>query len=470
MIRSRNAVLVISFLFDQFKGQNPGRRSNIELIRKLGVILEDQEEVNLEEDDGTTIKGDFNQRSKRLLEIWTNKGFISKYSDTEGEDWHELTQESEKALLWVEELLDRIRFVGTESRFKDIYQKIKSLVSETTEDPIKKIEELETEKAAIEKKIEYIRTTGHVETLSDTQIEERFVETTRMGKALVSDFREVEKNFQDIGKEIYEKQSERLFSKGSLLGIALDSFDELKEKDQGKSFYAFWEFLQSDASTDEFRKLIERLFSLLKERNIQAVKDNFLKYLKRNLHEQGKRVLESNDMLAEKLNRILAEKSVTDRMRALELIHEIRQLALKTIDTPPEENEFLIVDTFSAEIKMPGSRDLTFPGEEENIRNQAQEGEPSMDFDLAALFDQFYVDIKELEGRIRQMLQGKDEISLSEITNQFPPTKGLAEILTYYSIATNQPRSSITRDEMEYIALDTANSRIIKVPKLIFSK
>ncbi len=468
LLKAQNAPLILSFLYRELLSVNIIRKTNTELIRKLSDALEAEETV---EEDGVEVNllEDSAIRAKRYLELWTNKGYLLKAPDETGEHWHELTTDTIKTLRWVEELINRQRFVGANSRFKDIFQKIKKLVNNSTTDPKKKIEELEEQKKELQKQIDYIEQTGKVDTLDSTQIEEEFLELNRQAKSLLADFREVDENFKNIARDIYEKQSAQVYSKGGLLGLALDSWGELRQKDQGKSFYAFWEFLQSDASKEEYKNLIDTLYGLLESRNIEQSSDQFLRFLKRYLHDYGKRVLESNDKLAEKLNRLLAEKSLMDRKRAMELIQEIRHLALKTMDITPE-GTFIELEVFEAEMNLPLSRKLNYGQQEDLIRRQP--GETEEDYgapDFTLLYKQFVVNRKNLESNIRSILNEQNEVSLAEVISKHPLEKGLSEVITYFSIATQQPRSIIQEDQQELIVLDKSG-RNMHVPKIIFKR
>lgn len=470
LLNARNSPLILSFLYKEFLSTHTTRKTNTELSRKLSDELERGDDYS-EEEDTKALFEDSTVRAKRYLEQWTNKGYLLKSPDETGEHWHELTTDSAKTLRWVEELVNRQRFIGTNSRFKDIFQKIKMLVDNSTVDPDKKVHELEEKKLALQKQIDYIKLTGKVDTLDNTQIEEEFSELNRQAKSLLADFREVEENFKKIARDIYEKQSAQVYSKGGLLGLALDAWSELREKPQGKSFYAFWEFLQSDASKEEYKQLIDLLYSLLEERNINYANDPFLRFLKRYLHEHGKYVLESNDKLAEKLNRLLAEKNLMERKRAMELIQEIRQLALQSIDFPPESEEFMKVEVFEADINLPLARKLNYGQQEEIIRRQPGESEEDQGQpDLSLLYNQFVVDKKRLEGNIKQLLQERNEITLGEIVAQRPIEKGLSEVVTYFSIATQQSKNHINKEEQEVIVIDKLNNRKIHIPKIVFKK
>lgn len=464
IFRADRGALIIAFFSREFKKENHiVSRPQIDLVRSLADLLADTEEDadNPSEDRLTT--------ARRYLDEWTAKQYLIKTPNDIGEHWFKLTPESEIAINWVEDLIRQQRFVNTGSRLKDIFSKIKAIVEESNDDPETRIKELQHQQNKLQRQIDKIKETGKVETLNNTQIEEQFFEVNRLAKTMLSDFREVERNFREIADEIYRRQSTRTLTKGSLLGVALDALDELRKKDQGKSFYAFWELLRSDEQTDEFNTMVKRLYSLLEERQIPARDDRFLFSLKRNLNTHGKQVLASNDKLIEKLKRILAERSLQERIRTRDLIDEIRQLAFQVVDNTPDDSCFISVETFEAELNLPLARGLNL-GEDQATQRHHPLIEDVVDTpDFKLLYDQFYVDRKVLTERIKTLLKDKNRVSLAEIVAIYPIEKGLTEVITYFSLAANDTKAQINDLEMVEILLN-ANERKMRVPQLYFSK
>ena len=70
-------------------------------------------------------------------------------------------------------------------------------------------------------------------TYDDVQITERYQNVSGLARGLLRDFREVESNFRAITQQIYQQQSAAGHTKGSLLGLALDALDALRETPQG---------------------------------------------------------------------------------------------------------------------------------------------------------------------------------------------------------------------------------------------
>ncbi|MEM6700888.1 MAG: DUF3375 family protein, partial [Bacteroidota bacterium] len=290
---------------------------------------------------------------------------------------------------------------------------------------------------------------------------------------LISDFKEVETNFKDISLNIYRQQTRQGMNKGQILGYALDATEELKTSDQGKSFYAFWQFLIADNKQDELLKLIENTYEILRKRDI-VIADNFLRKIKLFLHNAGQKVIDSNHLLAEKLSRILAERNILERRRAREIINEIKNLASQKMKKYQGRRRFLEIDGLP-EFDLSLDRPLGRKPQVANFQNQPTEiGSNQFEkAELGSLFDQFEMDKQLLESKIAELLQTQSKVSLGEVLKVYPIENGLEEIITYISIASKSNLHKIEAQEKEQVAWkleDSGQQKTIVLPKVIFVK
>jgi len=448
LLRSKNAPLIISFLYEEFKVSNRITLPAYELISHLAEYLEaleDQELIEIEGKDALKL-------ARKFLDTWCNEEhrFLKRYPNDEGEPIVELTTHTEKAFQWMENLQKR-EFVGTESRFLNIYRQLRELIDNTSADPKRRIKELEKKKKALTKEINAIKKSGTVSTFNDTQIKERFYNITKTARELLSDFKEVEHNFKDISLNIYRQQTKEGVNRGQILGYTLDATEQLKGSDQGKSFYAFWQFLIADNKQDELMELINYTYNLLRERNIDFA-DNFLRKIKVYLHNAGQKVIDSNHLLAEKLSRILAEQNLVERRRAIEIIREIKNLAVRKIGKFHGQRNFIYIEGLP-QIDLSFDRPIGNPPQKATFKNQPTEiGSTQLETaNLGVLFDQFEMNRQELEANIAGLLKDNSEITLSEVVRKYPIQNGLAEVLTYFSIAATSKKHQINDDKKELI-------------------
>lgn len=476
LLKSRSAPFTLSFFFKVFKEAHITTISNTELRNKLESYLEDLEyEEKDEELDANTLFDDNLLKAAQYIEKWSNAGFLRKYPNDEGEDLHELTSDTQKVMKWIVDLQAR-EFVGTNSRFKDIFFRLQEMIEQNTENAEVRIQELEKKKWEIENEITALKIGKSPVVYDDTEIKERFYELNKMARELLGDFTEVEQNFEQIRKDIQRKYTEKDIAKGSLLVFALDALDEIEGKDQGKSFKAFWEFLMDEKRQQDFTTLTDQLYQLLKDRNIDYGDDRFLKNLKRYLHASGKKVIDANRKLSEKISRVLAEKNLLERRRAIELIGEIRQLAHSLTDTRFKDDAFLevedepfinLVDRWELGDDKEDQANVEFP--------EGMGGAISSDVDFKSLFDQFTIDKKILTQRIDNMLENKAkitsgqvvQITLKEIVDTYGLENGLSEVVGYFSIAASSNHHIILEETIDPVWI---GERKINVPMILFTK
>lgn len=465
LIRAKNAPFVISFFYKVYSDANVTTISNSELRSKLeGYMEELSYEEKDDELDSETLFDDFSVRAAQYIDKWSNSGFLSKYPNDDGEDLHELTPDTKKVLKWLGDLEKR-GHVGTNSKFRDIFFKLQKMIELTNEDVETRIEELNKKKWEIENEINLLKNGKKPSLFDETDIKEQFYDLNKMARELLSDFSEVEQNFEQIRKDIQRKYTEKDIAKGTLLVFALDALDEIDQKPQGKSFKAFWEFLMDEKRQQEFTQLTERLYKLLNEHSIDYNNDRFLKHLKRYLHVSGRKVIDSNRKLSEKISRVLSEKNMLERRRAMELIGEIRQMAYSLIDTKIKEDDFISIEG-EPYINL---FDRWEPGDEkDDISNilfpdGSAEAE-NADFKL--LFDQFTIDKKKLQQRIDLMLEEKGQVTLKEVVDEYGLENGLSEIVGYFSIGASGSHQ-IIEGTKESILI---GERIVNVPLVIYIK
>lgn len=469
LLRARTAPEILEFLHQTFKTEQSPAQDYFQTSLALADYIQFQQPDLVQENELEHETGEEDaKRAGRLLDKWVKAGWLRKYPDDRGIDWLELTPDTEKAMIFVQGLQTR-EFVGTESRFKDIFRKLAEMVEGSEEDPTNKIKELESQIKAAQAQIKEIRKTGKVETLSNTQLKERLYELGKGMRELLSDFKEVEHNFKAITRQIYEQQGDQNLSKGGLLGYALDRLDDLRDNDQGRSFYAFWEFLISSDRQQRLKSLTKEVVHLMEDRAI-PVQDPIFQGFRRQLHGSGQKVFDSNQRLADKLNRIIAEQNLRERKRALRTMDEIRKLALE--NGPPEQGrkKFWFVEA-EAKIDLPMDRPLgTAPVQIVSPLKPIDAGVEASELNWESLFDTFFVNRQRLEENIKSLLREHSQVNLQTVTQTFPLQQGLSELLTYFAIASESNSHQIVKEEVIEILLNLENNRKVHSPQVIFSR
>ncbi len=202
IMRSPNAPLILSFLFQQFKQSQRPTMPYLQLLEHLEAHIKVLNEILPEKDryreaSAKEYLRDWASETQRIIRICAQ--------GSAAEEVVELTRDTERAISW--------------------------------------IEELERDRDAIQQEIDEIQQTGIVKQFSTTQIKERLLQAEDTARMMQRDFTLVWDNFKMLARQVQEEQLRPDARKGTLVAAVLDAEDHLKEADEGKSFYAFWQFL-----------------------------------------------------------------------------------------------------------------------------------------------------------------------------------------------------------------------------------
>lgn len=406
------------------------------------------------------------------LNMWCEEQFLQKTFEPGSDDpVFALTPATEKVIGWLEDLEKR-EFVGTESRFLQIFSLLKEIRDNSTTDVETRIAQLEQDRDRIQQEIDKIRQTGLVDRYNRTQIQEWFLLANQVARQLTADFAEVEQNFRALTRTVQEAQLQANTRKGSVVGRVLDADEELKESDQGRSFYAFWNFLMSESKRQELKSLIQAVYSLEELRSL-GQEYALLRRIERSLIDAGEHIVRSNYRLAEKLRQMLDERNLMENRWVAELITDVQRLALQVANQPPLDENFLVlegepnVNLVMARPLHPieASETTTFSIDFDDMRSV------SLDEEMAELYHQFYVDETLLMQRIAQLLERRAEVTLAELVELYPVEQGLSEIVAYLAIATKFEQHRINDTTIESIvvaSLEPEKWFRLTLPQVIF--
>ncbi len=457
LLKKDNASLIVSFLHYFFKSKNKSSYLSNDLISHLSDFLY---RINQE-------KERFPKDAKFYLENWTKDGFLRQYYDKE-DALFELTPATENALRWLAEL-NKPEFVGTESRLMQIINLLKELTIKSSDNIDLRRNELVKEKEKLEQELLKIEK-GEYEKYDKRKIVEQFLLLEEIVGKLLSDFRQIEENFRTLNVKAREDQIKKNLSKGKYLDEVFRTQDLIMETDQGKSFNAFYEFLMNPNRQEDLESLIVQILSLEELRDYQ--RNNQLELLKENLIDSGERVNKTTRVLIDQLRKYLSSQAYLENRKIAELISDIEKTALEIKNNPPSEKDFLLLDD-KPTLSFPVEQSLWEPTKRVKLSNVKIE-EADDDVQIDALFDQEYINPEVLKDRIKRALRDKAQVSLIEIIMENPIEKGLAEIITYFSLATQDEKKNkavINENNKEQLSYEI-NGKIfqIELPQTIYLK
>jgi hypothetical protein len=140
------------------------------------------------------------------------------------------------------------------------------------------------------------------------------------------------------------------------------------------------------------------------------------------------------------------------------------------IDKTPSLESYITIEG-DAILNLPMERKL---GEEQilsEFSEQPKTAENKFDLDsLLNLVNTKHINRKELLNNVETILNEKGVVTLQEVLNEYPVSKGLAEVLGYISLVQTTDKFFIKENETEYLKFDFENEKYLKVPQVIFSK
>ncbi|EMY35369.1 hypothetical protein D477_004686 [Arthrobacter crystallopoietes BAB-32] len=461
LLRAQNGPLAIAFFMAAFTGPNQrniGRQALIDTLDDVLFGLRD----GLGEDR-------FPRPAAEYLDDWAapEKAWLRKYyAPGEDEPLYDLTATAEDVVRWVENLRGR-DFVATQSRLTSIFQLLKTLVQESETDPEVRLAELQKQRDAIDAQMQQIRD-GRIQVMSGPEALDHFQQLTALAKDLLSDFREVEQNFRQLDRQVREQIATWDGSQGELLESIFANQQDISGSIQGRTFQGFWDYLMSPQLRSELQDLLDRatqIEALAGLDNIHAIGE---------LHQDWLPAVEQTQstvrQLSQQMRRLLDDKVFLENKRIMQLIRSIEGNALAVRnDRPPAT--FMEVSAQAVDVVLPFERPLYEPARRVAVDDEVFLAEDG-DVDPAALFEQFHVDKARLQDNIDAVLDGADQATLADITDAFPLSQGLAEIVTYFQLASDSPWASISPDVTQQLVwtLPDGSIREATVEQIIFAR
>ena len=465
LMRGRLGFFVVGFFFKTFKKWGSTEASEEELIVTLSEHIEQVRE--LEGFDAP----------KRLpqdyLDEWCDEDhrYLTKtYDEDREENVFRLTRHSEKALSWLQDLLSMQQrgYATTESRFNRILLEMESLSQGVNTDPESRIKDLSRKRDEIDEEIQRIRDTGEAPIFGEDVIRDQVYDLSDLVEYFLSDFRAIEEFFKDHAREISKLYAKGDASKGDIVEHVLDADEELRNCDQGKSYFGFRSMMTNPTLARQFRNLAEQTSSIARRRGLDPNK-TFLSLSDRLFGEAGS-AHGAYGRISRKLRQVVGDHAGGGGRQVRKDLSQIRKSAYLLRDNPPAQWEFEIdirpqffglmesdywepksVEAF-APIRMADKTDSLWLNE---ILNSV--GEP--------------LELNKFRERVELVLEDAGKVSLTEMVNKYPLERGVVDVVCYRVVAGEDDRHDILEDEIIKIDLNRpAQPRFVEVEQLILQK
>ena len=285
---------------------------------------------------------------------------------------------------------------------------------------------------------------------------------------MLTDFREVEQNFRALDHGVREKIALWEGAKGELLEQIFGERDVIIDSDQGKSFRAFWDFLMSPSRQEELSELLESMFALPAIAGLKP--DRRLKRIHYDWLEAGEHTQRTVAQLSQQLRRYLDDQAYLENRRIMILLHDIETRSLALRDCQPQ-GAFCEIDSSTPDIQLPMERPLYSPPLKPVFIDAILPGEDEA-LDTSILFDQVVIDKTRLTSEILKALQLRPQVTLAELIERCPLEQGLAELLAWLSLASQDRRTLFDESHRDTLCWTDTNGvvRHVRLPRIIFNR
>ncbi len=454
LLSSDNFAMVVSFFYFVFV-----RQKHISISYEVILSYLDDFIYNINQEEIY-----YPKQPKEYLEDFVRSGYLKKYYGSEGELLYELTPYSQKALEFLESL-EKKEFVGSRTKFSIIFDLLEELIFETDLSDEERIKKLQVQKDEIDEKIKKIKKKQDIR-FDESRIKEHFMLIEEQSRKLKYDFSQIEYNFRELNLLAMQSIVTSKSSKDNILSSIFEIEDGIRNSDQGKSFFAFWQILTDNKKNEKLSAMLEKLYQL--DTISKFDEDKKLKNLKFDLLSNANKIAKVSSNLIEQLRRFLDERVWIENKKILELCKNIEKTAIEIKEDPPQSR---FIDIKGAKVQIDSVFEKSLYSIKKPVDFKAEIKEDEVDVDLESFYNLFFIDEEVLKSNINYLLQIKPQCTLSEVVEKFPVKKGVSELVSYLSIAKNS-QDTIIMDKKEKITIEDENKqrKIVTIPKIVFTR
>ena len=300
------------------------------------------------------------------------------------------------------------------------------------------------------------------------RIKEHYLQIEEIVRKLKYDFSEMEYNFRDLNRVAMEEIALGDDAKSGVLDAIFEIEESIRESDQGKSFFAFWQLLTDTTKSEKLTKLLKNLYEIDALKDIDD--DKKLQDVKYILLKSGEKIYKVSAKLIEQLRRFIDDRVWIENKRVLELCKKIEKASIEIKDSTPLSRDFFQIKGDSVKIDSIFEKSLYTIKKSQEFKKEDKKQEVEIDMD--SFYNLFFVDEESLKRNIYQMLLNQPQCTLVDLTKRFAVTKGVSELVSYLSIAKNSDDTIVDeniKSKIEVVDID-GNKKVVILPKIIFTK
>lgn len=402
---------------------------------------------------------------------WRNAGYINlRYMEGQDEPVYELTSSAHEAIRFISGQRSS-RTSPTESRLELLIHAIRKIAQDTDENIETRIERLEADKGRINQQIEQLKA-GHLVMADDQEILAQVQDILEMVEGLNGDFYRVRDRFRELSQAFHEDIMENEGTAGSILDEFFSGYDRIAESDEGKSFRAFYAFMNNPEAIEQIEDSIESLqdrefWSLL----LSDKEQKDLLYLRRNLNLRARETQMIMKLLASSLKHVVQSRDYLRNRRIVDLIGQARHDALLLREIVSPNRQLYTLPQSSAQIISLSNLELFDPQTDATLVPMIRPEVQVVDLDaLSERVMAAEINYPWLKECVEAVLATQSRASVADVLERFPANQGLASIVGLISLAVRH--GVLVQNEQERVSWEDRLGQTVSahIPMLIFNE
>ncbi|MGI9282905.1 MAG: DUF3375 domain-containing protein [Endozoicomonas sp.] len=434
LLASRRAPLILSCLKPLFDGRAEDlsfEEAQHHLAEAFSLFAN-----NDEFDLGKNLEShEFQALARRELREWINKKLI-----VERDAKLLATDDLQQALNFIDLLDDRV-MTSTASRLATVQREIESLENRLSSDPKKRADYLKQKIQSLQEELKQVES-GHFKVLEGPQAIEGVREVYNLSMSLRADFRRVEDSYRAADKLLRQSIITEQNNRGEIVDKLLDGHDDLLKTIEGQVFHGFYEQLNQSVELDNMK---HRLRTILTHpatpQALNRQQQNDLRWLIMQLVIESKSVIRARARSEKDVKGFLKTGLAAEHHRVGQLLNQIMETSLN-IDWQSQNvrrSPGTLPPINIAISGLPLLERLLFKSIENDLETPLQLTSQTMKLD--DIDDDFWQSFDSLDRHalIQQTLEllenQKRPLSISELSEQLPPTHDLETLALWLSMA-----------------------------------
>lgn len=407
----------------------------------------------------------------KLNDWLKNKYVIRQFAEGDEEPYCELTPGAFDAISFVSGQTQE-RLAPTSSRLGLLLFSIRKLVDDTDADVSNRLQRLEQEKRAIEKKMEAVRA-GSVELPSDLEVRAQVQDILNILEGMDGDFLRVRDRLIQLSNNIQASILSENDSLGNMLEDVFKGYDAIQQSEEGQTFESFYRFLLEELSSREMDSWIEELEKRYFWKDLKRKDAEALAEIVTHLNQRSRDTLFVMKRLASGLRQLVRNRNYYENRRLYQLLREARQLSVKAAEKGAVDvnTEILTADRTYIRLSSPASGKL-FDTSVNRTEEELQFNLPP-ELDEAGLARKLMaseIDFNYLKETIEKSILERSPVTLGQIMEKYPAKQGLASLVGYLHLA--RPRAQCVEAKKETVRwLNRLNESVqAEIPTFVFSE